>query len=184
MIRTRDTGLLPEIEMHVRSAGGSPYDMARSNERFDPADTLEAAELVGQGPAVCDTCAAWLARPNAAVRYWAVTALAALGTEARPARAAILSAVDDDAAAVRFAVAEALSNLGDETEAFSLLAAGLQDEDPVVRLYAAVSLVAVGGRARTIESQIRAALAKEPARGTYSQYTRWALTRALAQLAD
>ncbi len=184
MIRTRDTGLLPEIEMLARSVGGSPYDMALDAGRFDPAATLAAAELVGRGPAVCDQMSELLTSSDAALRYWAATGLAALGSDARPARAALLSAMKDDAPHVQFAAAEALCNLGDEAHAVPVLTAGLEDDSPLVRLYAAAALVSVGSAAQSAELQIRAALAEEPARGTYSQYTRWALARVLSQLGD
>jgi hypothetical protein len=182
MIRTKDTGLLPEIEIHARSEGGSPYDMARHTDRFDPAAVLGAAMLVGRGTTACGYMSHLLTRPDAAVRYWGATGLAAMGAEALPARSALILALRDESASVRFAVAEALCQLGDDTPAVPVLAAGLKDDDPVVRLYAAATLVAIGPAARAAESQLRAALQEQPSRDAYSQYTRWALNRVLLQL--
>ena len=48
MIRTRDTGLLPEDDMIRRAEGGSPRMSAAS---YPVEKVLDAADLVGRGPA-------------------------------------------------------------------------------------------------------------------------------------
>jgi len=45
MLAIRDVGLLPEPQIHARSDGGAPYDMARDPERYPMARIMEAAEL-------------------------------------------------------------------------------------------------------------------------------------------
>jgi hypothetical protein len=181
MIQTGDTGLVPEAMLHERAGGASPYDMAADSDRFDPAQILAAAQLVGRGPESCGQMLELLKGRDPAARYWAAVGLAALGSDARPARAALSAALQDAAPDVRFCAAEALCHLGGEAEALPVLAAGLRDEAAVVRLYAAIAIVAVGRQAGLVAPQIRAALENKQAQGNYEQYTRWALTRALAQ---
>jgi uncharacterized sulfatase len=182
MIDTRDTGLLPEVEMRTRSAGGSPYDMARQGGRFDVSKVLAAAELVGRGLPAREQMTELLSDPDAAIRYWAATGLAALGADAAPGRQALIAALSDPAPNVRFAAAESLCHVGGEVQAVPVLIAGLQDQDPVVRLYAAITLVAIGDEARPALSQMKATAESEAAEGTYPLYIRWALNHAVRQL--
>jgi uncharacterized sulfatase len=51
MIEIRDTGLLPEAQMHLRCGDRPPYEMARDANAFDVRRILGAAELVGKGSA-------------------------------------------------------------------------------------------------------------------------------------
>ncbi len=181
MIETRDTGLLPEAEMHFRAAGKPPYDMARQADVFPVERILDAAELVGRGPAELPKLTALLTDPDAAVRFWAATGLTVLGAEAQPAAKDLTLKLADTSATVRFAAAEALCRLGREQEALPVLAAGLQNTDQRIRLHAATVLVALGEKARPAVPQMKqAALSK--AKGPHATYTQWALRHALHQL--
>jgi hypothetical protein len=183
MLQTRDTGLLPEVEMITRSAGGSPYDMARQGGRFDVAAALKAAEWVGHGRTPIEDQARALEDSDAAVRFWAATALAAKGPGAEPAREALEKSLADPAPNVRFAAAEALCRVGGETTAaVQVLTHGLQGSDPVTRLYAAMTLVAIGDAAKPAADQMQKTLASEQTKGTYALYIRWALKYALENL--
>ena len=50
MFQTHDTGLLPEAQMHIRTAGSTPYEYARDAARYPQLRIYAAAELVGAGP--------------------------------------------------------------------------------------------------------------------------------------
>ncbi len=183
MVRTRDTGLVPEVEMIARSDGGSLYDVARREGRFDVERVLEAADWVGCSETTTDTLTTALKDHDAAVRFWAATALAAKGRDAAGARAALLDALEDPAPNVRFAAAEAICHLsGENTAAVNVLSRGLQDDSPVVRLYAAITLVAVGEAGRPAAEQMRKTMESEANAGTYPLYIRWALKYALENL--
>lgn len=187
MIRTRDTGLIPEVEMRKRSAGGSPYDMAREPGKFDAKRTIGAAEMVifsGNRSKVEAELSSLLGDSDAAVRYWAVTGLTVWGSETARWQGALTKALSDESPNVRFAAAEALCSIGKPSQAVPVLAAGLQDDDPVVRLYAAMTLVAVGDEAKSATSEMQKALEREPAKGTYPLYIRWALAYALKNLQE
>ena len=181
MIETRDTGLLPEAEMHARSAGGAPYDMARDNDRFNVTDVLAAADLVGRGPDCLQQATTSLADPDSAVRFWATTALMAMGEDAAPALPALRRLLDDKSASVRLAAAEAVCRLGASESALPVVAAALNSDSPAVRLQAAIVLAAIGGQARPVLPSVQTALSKEPRKGDYSMYIRWALERVVRQ---
>jgi len=184
MARTRDTGLMPEVEMRLRSNGGSPYDMARQTDHFDVAKTLAAAEMVGKGTAKREQLIEALGGTDVSVRYWGATGLAALGPDAEPAKGQLTKALTDTAPNVRFAAAEALCHVGRVTEALPVLVTGLESDDPVVRLHAAIALVAVGDAARPAAPDMTEAIERESPRGTYPLYTRWALAYALKRFQE
>ncbi|HYW78879.1 MAG TPA: sulfatase/phosphatase domain-containing protein, partial [Thermoguttaceae bacterium] len=183
MIRTQDTGLLPEARMHALSAGRSPYEVARDPQAYPMARILEVAELVG-----CDTggneraaltrLTTELTDADPTVRYWAVIGLRAMGDQAKGAASKLLDMLADETPDVRIAAAETLCMLGVEDEALSVLAEGLRHDDSRVRLQTAMALAAIGNRTRPISDQIRKALAEE-AKDDHSTYARWALTYAL-----
>ena len=181
MVDTRDTGLLPEAEMHTRAAGGAPYVMARRTGIFPVSRILDAAELVGRGPTARAQQMALLAHPDDAVRYWAATGLAALGPQAGPAEDALKQALDDLDPSVGIAAAEALCGLGREGDALPVLVEGLQHDDPRVRLHAAIALVAIGQKARPAIPQLNNAM-KDKGKGQHAVYTRWALAHVLKNL--
>ena len=111
MVATRDTSLLPEVDMCRRAKGGSPYTMAWGESPFHPARVLNTAWLVGRGPKHLATLRTDLADRDNAVRYWAAVGLTALGAEARPAAGALRKALEDSSPCVRIAAADALLSL-------------------------------------------------------------------------
>jgi len=182
MVATRDTSLLPEVDMCRRSKGGSPYAMAQGESPFHPAGVLNAAELVGRGPGQLDNLREALGARDPAVQFWGATGLAALGPQAAPATDELKAALADDAPNVRLAAAEVLCNLGHEEEALPVLLGHLTDEDPRVQLTAAIHLAAVAEKARSIKPQIEEIARRIEPRGTFPMYTRWALDYALEKM--
>ncbi len=182
MLGTRDTGLLPEADMHRRSAGRSPYDMARRTDRFPVARILDAADLVGRGTSTRSRLAALLGDSDAAVRYWAAVGLTAPGADAQGTEDTLRRTLADPSPSVRLAAAEALCRLGHEQDALPVLIDGLGDDDQRVKLQAAIVIVAIGEKARPAIPRINRALA-EKAKGNYAQYVRWALRHAAEDLA-
>jgi arylsulfatase A-like enzyme len=181
MIENRDTGLLPEAELHARSEGSTPYEMAQLDQKFPVARILGAAELVGKGPEHRDELVQLLADADSAVRSWAAVGLLALDGEAKPAEAALLKAAADPSPSVRIAAAEALSAIGREAEALPVLIAALHHEDGWVRLQAAVVLGKIGPKARPALDEMKAVLAEKSPHQS-AQYLQWALQRAVSEL--
>jgi N-sulfoglucosamine sulfohydrolase len=182
MVGTRDTSLLPEVEMCHQSKGSSPYTMARAEGPLHVARVLNAAELVGRGPGQLDNLREALGSPNTAIKFWGATGLAALGPQAAPATEQLKAALKDRAPNVRLAAAEVLCRLGHQDDALPVLLGHLTDENPRVRLTAAIHLVAVAEKARSIKPRIeRIAQGIEPT-GTFPMYTRWALDYAMEKM--
>jgi uncharacterized sulfatase len=121
MLDIRDVGLLPEAEIHSRSKGSTPYDMARQPEKV-PLDrilaTAEAAS-VGYGSGTqAPMDPAGLGDADSAVRYWTILGMLMRGKEAVNAHTSELrQALQDEASVVRIAAAEALGRYGADADA-------------------------------------------------------------------
>ncbi len=185
MIQTRDTGLLPEAEMHIRAGSTTPYEVVQDAARYPQSRILAAAELVGAGPRAVPALAEYLGDGDSAVRYWAAEGLLALGPEAAEAKAALMTALEDSSPDVRFAAAGALCRLGSCDEALSVLARGVLDSREPVALHAARTLQNLGGKARPVLQQMESARerCKNPDGGyknnDHAMFIDWALTRAI-----
>ncbi len=116
--RILDVGLLPEGEMHRRSAGKSPYDMAREPGKFPFARIYETAELASAlDPSATDALINAVSDADSGVRYWAVMGLEMRGAEAvKAGHDALVKALDDDSPDVRITAAEALGRFGIEAD--------------------------------------------------------------------
>ena len=185
MLQIRDVGLLPEAEMHIRAEGSSPYEIARDPGRFAQGRILAVADMVGEGPKHIPRLTTLLDDSDSAVRYWAVIALTALGSQAEPAAGALAARLKDSSPNVRFAAAGALCRLGSCEDALQVLAEGLEDEREETVLHAAREIELLGSKARPIIAQIEQAQArcKRPD-GTYKNenhaaFIDWALKHAL-----
>ena len=182
MIKTRDTGLLPEAEIVSRSKGGSPYDMAQNDRTFPVKRILETAAMVGRGATKREQLIKALADTDSPVRYWAATGLAALGKDAQPAKNELRKVLTDKSPGVRFAAAEALCYIGLEKEAVPVLALGLSDTDVHVQLQAAQHLFVVGRKAQSAAPQIKKAIKQLEGIQDHGWYAREALTYLLNQI--
>jgi len=183
MVATRDTSLLPEVDMCRRAKGGSPYTFAWSESSFHPARILNTAWLAGRGAQHLPRLRENLGDRDNAVRYWAATGLIALGDAAAPAVDDLKRlAAEDRSPNVRLAAAEALANQGHADAALPVMLGYLDDEDPRVKLAAAIHLSAVAEEAKSERERILEIAEGIEARGTFPMYTRWALDRALQKM--
>ncbi len=178
MRQTNDLGLFPEPEMFRRSGDDAPYTMARQPGGFDERLLDAALPRSALEPRL-----AMLLDHDAAVRFWAAVGLLAAGERALPYREELDAALADPAPEVRFTAAEALTRLGEPDEALTVVAAGLESDNPYVRLYAAVTLSALGELAEPVLPQIQEAVTRElAAEGDYPLFIRWALGHVLDEL--
>jgi uncharacterized sulfatase len=180
MIRTRDTGLLPEDEMMRRSGGKSPFDLPQ--DAWPVERVLDAADLVGRGPDRLPELRALLADPEPAVRYWAAVGVTALGPEARLVVDELRSLQADPAPPVRIAAAEALAGAGFPNEALPVLSACLRDADSRVALQAAAVFWYVGEGARPAISVLEQALTVSGGPKEQRQYAKWCVQKILSRL--
>ena len=114
MLAIRDLGCLPEPQIHSRSDGRAPYDMARDADAYPMARILECAETASSLEArsirpLLDC----MGDDDAAVRYWAGLGLLMRGEVAvRMGHALLREALGDADPSVRIVAAEALCRCG------------------------------------------------------------------------
>src|SRR5690606_26917793 len=118
---TRDVGFLPEDEIHGRSEGSTPYEVARDEKRYPIERVLAAAELASSDDRSTGATArlrTLLRDEDSAVRYWAASGMLARGGEAVESSHVELRDVltADPSPGVRIAAAEALAQHGSESD--------------------------------------------------------------------
>jgi uncharacterized sulfatase len=165
----RDAGMLAESEMHARSRGESPYDMARDPKRFDGARLLDAAQLAsGMDPGAAPRLAKMLTDRDSGVRYWGAMGLLMRGEKTVAGHAeALTKALSDSSPAVRIAAGEALGRFGVDGALKAAMDALVPLCHPVQSgAYAAVEALnaveAIGERARPWIAQILAMPDEDP----------------------
>ncbi|MEA3224383.1 MAG: HEAT repeat domain-containing protein [Planctomycetota bacterium] len=110
----RDLGFLPEGEIHSRSKGSTPGDMARDDSKY-PFDRIFAAAEIATTRKAKDLPAIKknLKDSDSAVRYWAVIGILNRGPRAvARSRDELIAAFADDSPYVRIASALALGRHG------------------------------------------------------------------------
>jgi hypothetical protein len=122
--RIRDVSFLPEGEIHSRSQGTTPYDMARDEAKYPFERIFETAELASSlDSAALPQLAERMKDADSAVRYWAAMGYLMRGEAGvKEGRAALTAALKDSSPYVRIVVAEALGRFGDEGELKAALA--------------------------------------------------------------
>jgi arylsulfatase A-like enzyme len=165
MLAIRDVGLLPEEEIHTRSVGSTPYEMAREESKFPVERILTTAEAASAGyglgpqePMNVDG----LKDPDSAVRYWTAMGLVMRGQNAVQEHAdALRAAMEDDAPNVRIVAAEALGRYGTATDAGAALDmllgySSLESNSLYVALAALNAIDHLGDRARPGLARLKA----------------------------
>lgn len=115
ILRTRDAGFLPEDEIHSRSEGITPYEMAQDSAKYPMEAIFDAAETasnlqVGSLPRLIT----FLNHSDSAVRFWGAMGLLMRGEEtARGNIETLRKAMEDEAPAARTVAAQALGLYGD-----------------------------------------------------------------------
>lgn len=182
-VESRDLGFLPEYEMARRSAGSTPYEMARQGEAYPQQRIVAAAELVGRRDAALEQ-AALLEDADAAVRYWAIVGLRASGDQSDAIVERLAAATRDPSASVRIEAAGALAALGDRP-AVRLLAEELRGTDPHAAIHAARTLQLLGEKSRPVLETMKAVARKAHGeQGDVALYLGFALDPAIKALTD
>ena len=163
-LTVRDVSLLPEDEMHARSAGSTPYEMGHDETKYPLARILDTAERASMlRPEDVPALRTALGDADSAVRYWAALGMHMRGKEAVAAtRSELHKALADPAPSVRIAAAQALGKHGDEADAKQALAvltelAPLKTNSLFVSIQALNALSELGPRAAPALPVIRSA---------------------------
>ena len=151
MVQNGDLGLLSEYEMHQRSAGLTPYDLATDPVKNPVAALLPVARLANErDPRHVPELVKLLGHRDAAFRWWGATGLVALGAKAAPAEAVLRAATKDASPEVRIAAIEALANLGRMDEALPLLEGEMQHPSALIRLAVMNAIDRQGPKAKSL----------------------------------
>ncbi len=120
ILRTRDTGFLPEPMMIALAAGASPTVISNSPELYPLNPLLDFIDAAQLGTATPQQLAAATRHPLAVWRYWAVTAT--LTSKNPPDFSPLLT---DSDSSVRLAAAEAVLRRGPSDAAWKVIAESL-----------------------------------------------------------
>ncbi len=113
MVQNRDTGFLPEAELHRRRGDDSPYDMAREESRYPLPVILDAAELATWRKGNTAALAKLLEASDPAVRYWGVIGFQIRGAKAVGEHmAALRKLLSDTNPSVQMAAADCVGTFG------------------------------------------------------------------------
>ncbi|MCC6265133.1 MAG: sulfatase [Bryobacterales bacterium] len=170
MKRVRDLGILPEYEMHERSKGSDPYDMARTEGKYPMERVLAAALAASDGYGTGSQPPLDLERlkdADSAVRYWTVMGILMRGeTSVAEHAAALRAALKDPAPNVRIATAEALGCYGNGADVNNALETLLElapmDKNGLYLSLASLGAIdAMGKRAKPALARIEALPTKQ-----------------------
>ena len=169
LAKVRDVCFLPEIELHARSEGSTPYELARDSTKYPYEKILAAADLASDLEAgSVSALTALMTDPDSAVRYWAILGLHMRGGEAVGGNAAALEkALGDESPAVRIVAAEALAthgesaSLGKALEVLGELAAP-ESNGVLVSMSALAAIEALGEKGASLHGSIAAMKADGP----------------------
>ena len=169
-IRIRDVGLLPEGEMHRRSAGSTPYDFAHDDTKLDFARLYDFADRASAlAHDATPSLIAALADADSGIRCWAALGLLMRGAEAVPsAHDALLKALDDPTPDVRLTAAEALGRHGSDADLARVLpllaqSADWSKNDVFTAMAALNAIAALGEKAAPSAATLKALPDKGPA---------------------
>lgn len=129
--KIRDVGLLPEGEIHSRSAGSAPYTMGHDDAKYPFARVFATADLASNlKPAALPQLRQSLADSDSAVRYWAALGVLMLGKDAvAAARTDLHKALADASPFVRIPAAQALGQHGNQADLDKALPVLLEQAD-------------------------------------------------------
>jgi N-sulfoglucosamine sulfohydrolase len=153
VIETRDVALLPESDVTQRSAGRTPYEIARTVGKYPFERVLAVAELVGDAKAASKQ-RALLKDDDAGVRYWAAVGCRANADLVKSARAELQHALRDPSADVRIEAAGALLDQQSDAAALDVLRRELDSNDGAAILHAARTIELLGDRAKPLTADV------------------------------
>lgn len=158
ILETRDLGLMPEAEMHLRAEDEVFHRLGQDPRAYPLERILDTANLALRGPgALPELCARLRDGAHPAVRYWAALGIVALEAGDDESIAALTGALEDASPTAKLGAAEALTHLGHVPEAVeAALAALMAHGEGFVRLHAANLLDLHATRSEAARTVLRA----------------------------
>jgi uncharacterized sulfatase len=162
LLKIRDICFLPEGEIHSRSQGSTPYELARDETRYPLTRIVAAAELASNlEPGALPELKKLLADPDSAVRYWAALGFLMRGQAAVASNEDTLrTTLNDVSPYVRIVAAEALGLHGREGARASALKVLRELAPPekngvFVSMSALAAIEALGEQAASLHELVR-----------------------------
>jgi arylsulfatase A-like enzyme len=159
--RVRDVCFLPEVEMHARAMGTTPYELARDSSNYPIDSILAAADLASRlDPQATPDLIALMQDKDNAVRYWAALGLMIRGEDAVTRGAeALTQALTDESASARVVAAQCLAQHGSRESATAALETLNNMVDPnrngvLVSMTALAAVEALGSHAASLHPNI------------------------------
>ena len=163
LLEVKDVCLLPESELHARSAGSTPHAIGRDAAKYPIGRVAAAADLASNlDPAATPGLVSLMADADSAVRFWGTLGLLMRGGDAVMANTAALGkALADESPAVRVVAAQALGAHGDAAtlgKALETLGALAPPEKNgvLVSMSALAAIEALGEKAAPLHAAIAA----------------------------
>lgn len=160
--KIRDVCFLPEGEIHARSQGSSPYDMARDDTKYPFVRILGAADLASNlDPAALPQFATLITDADSAVRYWGALGFLMRGPAGvARGRDPLRAALQDASPYVRIVAAQALAQHGPESDLPGALAvlgelAPPERNGVFVAMSALSAIQALGPKAASLRELVR-----------------------------
>jgi uncharacterized sulfatase len=187
ILEVRDVCFLPEHEIHVRSEGTTPYDMAREPGKYPLENVLKAASVAASLDASkIPELLTFVQDKDSAVRFWGIMGLLIRGSEAVTSNDQKLqAALSDSSTDVQIVAAQALGMYGTSTQqelALQKLSdlAQANTHGVLVAMPALAAIEALGTIANSIRKQIGNVNPEGPSPdGRYNSY----VPRLLANIA-
>ncbi len=167
VLAVRDVGFLPEIEIHSRSAGTTPYDMGHDPKAYPLDRILSAADLASRlGNSTTDdsievtALSELLNADDSALRYWGTLGIMIRGEKAVSSHQhALESLLIDQAPSVQIVAAQSLAMYGEESlrkkslETLGLLA-DAKSNGVLVSMAALAAIESLGKKAASLGERI------------------------------
>jgi uncharacterized sulfatase len=185
-LKIRDVGLLPEGEMHQRSEGTTPYDMAHDDKLYPVARVLKAAGNASsmKSDAIADLKAGF-SDSDSAIRYWSAMGILMRGKDGlTTAHDEMIKAAKDSSTYVQVAANWALAKHGSDAERAAALPelvklANWSQHNVFIAMSALNAIGDLGDKAKPVAEQLKTLPAKgESPDGRFSGY----VARLLADL--
>ena len=163
LLRTKDICFLPEMEMHTRSSGSTPYEIARDVSKYSQEKIMAAATTASDVEAnAVSSVIALMSDADSAVRYWGAIGLLIRGKEAVSMHEdTLVKALTDSSTAVRIVAAQALVQFGSKDLLDRSLGtlgslAAPEKNGVLVSMSALAAIEAIGEKGSSLHSMIEA----------------------------
>jgi len=162
-LKIRDAGMIAEGEMHHRSVGTTPYDMAHDDSMYPLARILKAAGAASSlKPDAMTDLKAGLADKDSAIRYWSAMGILMRGGDGvSAARDEVSQAAKDSSTYVQIVANWALAKYGSVDERSAALTAlvslaNWSQHDVFTAMSALNAIGDLGDKAKPIAAQLKA----------------------------